>query len=258
MAVYCVYKNKKATSFQTVESFRKKMNFSDDIRLGYAGRLDPMAEGVFLILEGEDNKKQKDFFELDKEYEAEVIFGLSTDSSDVLGVLKNFKKDFTLDENQLFAVISKYIGKIKQKVSIFSAVRVAGKPMFWWAKNNQLDKIETPVYDRDIKDISLLSFYQIDGLNIRDIISESITDLNGHFRQEEIKNIWLDFFNNNLDFSLPMAKFKIVSSSGTFMRQLFDDIGSDIGCGAMILRLKRTRVGKFTLSDCIELSKTAS
>ena len=67
-------------------------------RMGYAGRLDPMAEGVLLILVDEENKKIGQYMGFDKEYTAEFVLGFSSDSNDVLGIAENGKIDNKIDE----------------------------------------------------------------------------------------------------------------------------------------------------------------
>lgn len=249
MAVYCIYKKRKLTSYQAIAKFRHDMKFDKTIKLGYAGRLDPMAEGLFLVLEGEDNKRQKDFFDLDKEYIAEVVFGISTDSGDVLGLVDNNLVNMDFSLANLKEAIKKYTGVIDQKVSNYSAVRVAGKPLFWWAKNNRLIDIEVPVYKRNINSIEVVELSTINSQELEKHIIDSLLDISGHFRQDEILECWKVFFENNPSFVLNKIKFKISCSSGTFMRQLFEDIGRDLGYGAVLISLLRTRIGNYTIED---------
>ncbi|MGZ3512345.1 MAG: tRNA pseudouridine(55) synthase TruB [Thermodesulfobacteriota bacterium] len=50
---------------------------------------------------------------------------------------------------------------------------------------------------------------------------------------------------------LPFVRFKVSCSKGTYIRALGRDIGRKIGCGAHLLRLRRTRSGPFTLGEAI-------
>lgn len=54
-------------------------------------------------------------------------------------------------------------------------------------------------------------------------------------------------------FDLPNIQFQLECSKGTYVRQLAEDIGNDLGCGACISRIRRTSVGPFTLKDTINL-----
>ena len=61
-------------------------------KMTYAGRLDPLASGVLLVLVGEECKKKEKYLGLDKEYELTILFGFSTDSHDVLGLIEDKKE----------------------------------------------------------------------------------------------------------------------------------------------------------------------
>ena len=247
MAVFCVYKPKKMTSYQCVERFRTERGFGPEVVLGYAGRLDPMAEGLFLILEGEDNKRQAEFFGLDKEYEAELVFGIRTDSYDVLGLPDlDFRPSAQFTEkNALGSVLEPYIGTFEQEVPAYSAVRVAGKPLFWWAKQGRLAEIEIPRYPRTIHEIEILSLKTVGSAALQEEIRSAISGIEGHFRQQEIVDAWRVYFAKNVTDDFISAHLRIACSSGTFIRQLVHDIGRDLGCGAIVTRLVRTKIGEY-------------
>jgi len=253
MSVHCIYKNKKITSYQAVESLRAYLNLDKSSKLGYAGRLDPMAEGLFLVLEGDDNKRQKDFFEMDKEYVIEAVFGVGTDTGDVLGFVSSDIRfvDFRIDE--LMRACNKFVGKYFQKVPVYSAVRVQGKPLFWWAKNDKLEEINIPSYERNIFSIDILEKSGIDIKSMRDMVFDSISGVIGHFRQEETSRRWQEFFDSHAREKYIKVILRVNCSSGTFMRQLITDIADSMGMSATIVKLTRTRVGEYDLNDALSL-----
>jgi tRNA pseudouridine55 synthase len=51
---------------------------------------------------------------------------------------------------------------------------------------------------------------------------------------------------------LPLVSFRIVCSTGTYIRSLANDIGEDLGCGAYLSSLCRTRIGEYLLKDAID------
>ena len=59
-----LYKPIGVTPFQLIQQFRIEHPEYQDIKLGYAGRLDPMADGLLLVLVGEENKKRKQYEEM--------------------------------------------------------------------------------------------------------------------------------------------------------------------------------------------------
>ena len=52
---------------------------------------------------------------------------------------------------------------------------------------------------------------------------------------------------------LPMIEFKVVCGKGTYIRSLAHDFGRQLGCGAVLASLNRTRIGKYKLKDASEL-----
>jgi tRNA pseudouridine55 synthase len=52
-------------------------------------------------------------------------------------------------------------------------------------------------------------------------------------------------------FEFPDADVEIECSSGTYIRSLVRDIGEELGCGAVMTRLVRTRIGGFRISDAV-------
>ena len=59
-----------------------------------------------------------------------------------------------------------------------------------------------------------------------------------------------------LEIDLPLVRFRVTCSKGTYIRTLCHDIGEKLGCGAAMEILLRTKVGRFTLDDAITLAQT--
>ncbi len=58
-----------------------------------------------------------------------------------------------------------------------------------------------------------------------------------------------------LDFSLPFVKFFLDCSKGTYVRQIAEDVGAVLGCGACITEIRRTKVGPFTIKEAVSLEE---
>ncbi len=56
-----------------------------------------------------------------------------------------------------------------------------------------------------------------------------------------------------LSFESPLAAFHLDCSKGTYVRQLAEDVGEDLGCGACITEIRRTKVGPFTIQEAVKL-----
>jgi len=55
---------------------------------------------------------------------------------------------------------------------------------------------------------------------------------------------------------LPVLHFRVVCSTGTYIRSLAHDLGQALGCGGYLSSLCRTRIGQFTLSDARNMEET--
>ncbi len=56
-----------------------------------------------------------------------------------------------------------------------------------------------------------------------------------------------------LSFLSPYVKFHLACSKGTYVRQIVDDIGDRLGCGACVTQIERTQVGPFSLKEAVML-----
>lgn len=54
--------------------------------------------------------------------------------------------------------------------------------------------------------------------------------------------------------ALPLVKFRVVCSTGTYIRSLANDFGEALGCGAYLSSLCRTRIGDFLLEDAFSIA----
>ena len=86
--IHIVYKKEAETPLQALVRFRESEQIPQSVPLTYAGRLDPLAEGVLVVLSGEAVHEKDLVNKLDKEYESEFLFGIKTDTYDLLGIPK--------------------------------------------------------------------------------------------------------------------------------------------------------------------------
>jgi tRNA pseudouridine55 synthase len=60
------------------------------------------------------------------------------------------------------------------------------------------------------------------------------------------------------DISLPVLSFKVVCSTGTYIRSLANDFGAALGCGGYLSSLRRTRIGEFEVSEALSMEQFES
>src|SRR6267143_411770 len=89
--VLALYKPQGLTPLEIIEQVRIKQPEYQKVKIGYAGRLDPLAHGVLLLTIGEENKNREKYLQLEKTYQFSVLFGFATDTFDYLGMLKKME-----------------------------------------------------------------------------------------------------------------------------------------------------------------------
>ncbi len=250
-----IYKPIGLTPLQLITKLRKEHEEYKDIKIGFAGRLDPLAHGVMVLMIGEETKNRDKYLNLDKEYEFEVLFGCATDTYDALGYLQNkVTKPIPVDlDEKIKKFINSKIGKQKQAYPPYSSKEVKGKPLFQWARENKLSEIKIPEREIEIHDFELLILNQIPADKIRKRIIENINSVDGDFRQKEILKKWHNFFELNHNQQFTVAKFKINCSRGSYVRSLANELGELVSTGAIALSILRTKVGEYVLQDSIRL-----
>ncbi len=245
-----VWKPVSWTPLEAVLEFKKNIPELRNNVISYAGRLDPMAEGVLLLLVDDENKKRHEYEDLEKTYESEIILGISTDSYDGLGVIESIKlKDVSSEE--INKCLKSFLGKQKQIYPPYSSKAVNGKSLYWWAKNKKLDEIEIPKRDIEIYSTKLLNLEKIDASYLAKNIIEKVKMIEGDFRQDEIIKNWVEFEKKNKELELIKIKIRVACSTGTYIRRIASDLGEKMEVGAFAFSIKRIKVGKFEKEDCI-------
>lgn len=137
-------------------------------KIGHTGTLDPLATGVLVCLIGKYTKLVDLITSYEKEYIAEVKLGIQTDTLDITGnILKEGPVNITQEE--LIKVLNSFIGKYQQTVPKYSAVKINGKKLYEYARNN-ID-IPLPTKEVEIKSIELLEFNE-DTFKIKTLVSK--------------------------------------------------------------------------------------
>ena len=147
--VIVVNKEKDMTSFDVVNEISHLFGIK---KVGHTGTLDPMAEGILIICIGKATKIVELLTAKDKEYVAGVKLGIKTDSYDITGNILDTKE--VKDIENLEEVILSYKKTYLQEVPIYSAVKVDGKKLYEYARNNK--EVELPKKEVTIKKIELL------------------------------------------------------------------------------------------------------
>ena len=192
-------------------------------RIGHTGTLDPFATGVLVILLGKATRLAQFLSGVDKEYEAIIRLGYSTDTGDRTGtpIPGSAAKPVNWTEKEIEAALQHLRGDIDQVPPMYSAKKVEGRKLYELARRGE--SIERKPVRVCIHEFAAIS---PEGQLIKD----------NH--------------DGTFDFHA-----RVSCSSGTYVRTLAEDFGKRLDVGAHLAELKRTRVGDFTISQAITLEE---
>ena len=164
--VIIVNKEKGYTSRDVVNKLNKILKTK---KIGHTGTLDPIATGVLVVCVNEATKLCELLTSSFKEYEATIKLGIKTDTGDITGKVleKSSYPKYTL--NKIKQVLESFLGKSIQEVPIYSAVKVKGKKLYEYARNNE--EVVLPKREIEIKEIELLK-YDNDIIKFRVLVSK--------------------------------------------------------------------------------------
>ncbi|MEA3286458.1 MAG: tRNA pseudouridine(55) synthase TruB [Candidatus Marinimicrobia bacterium] len=149
------------TSFDVV----RKIRYATSIKkVGHAGTLDPFATGVLIVLTGKNTKRQNEFMDMPKTYEAEIKLGHLMDTGDRTGKIIETGSVPELTTTSIVDVLEIFQGEIQQIPPMYSAKKVNGKTLYKLARKGQT--VERQPSTVMIYSIELLS-YQDNTMNLK-------------------------------------------------------------------------------------------
>ncbi len=162
--IILVDKPKDFTSRDVVNIVSKKLKTK---KIGHTGTLDPLATGLLILTIGKGTKISELITSDIKEYIATFKFGIKTDTLDITGnIIDNeYKK---INKQDLLNTLNKFKGTYLQEVPIYSAVKVDGKKLYEYARNNE--EVTLPKKEVTIYELELLEFEE--EIKIRCLVSK--------------------------------------------------------------------------------------
>ena len=149
-----IYKPKGPTSHDIVDQVRK---ITGEKKVGHAGTLDPLAEGVLVIAVGrQSTKKISTIVKKEKEYIAQVKLGETSTTDDEEGEKTKQEVSTNPGLNDIEKVLPQFIGQIQQIPPVYSAIKVKGKKAYQEARKGKLMQLEPRQVE--IKEIELFNY----------------------------------------------------------------------------------------------------
>jgi tRNA pseudouridine55 synthase len=195
------------TSHDVVAMARKRLNTK---RVGHAGTLDPMATGVLVLGVGIATKLLQYITDGKKGYQAVISLGKATHTDDKEGDVISSADTSKISDEQIKSELAKFVGKIKQKPSSVSAIKIDGKSAHQRVRDGEV--LDIPARDVEIFELAVK---QIE--HLADSIEVSI---------------------------------EVTCSAGTYIRAIARDLGDALKVGGHLISLNRTLVSPFTIDQC--------
>jgi len=130
------------TSHKVVSILRKKLDLK---KIGHAGTLDPSASGLLICCVGKATKISQYLMGQNKTYEVDVVLGATSSTYDDEGELTNITST-TPSKEMIEKCVLQFVGKIKQKPPIYSAIKIKGQKLYQYARKG----IEVEIQPRSI------------------------------------------------------------------------------------------------------------
>ena len=144
------------SSFGCLAALKRELRTT---RVGHAGTLDPFATGLLVAVCGCCTKLMAIFQDMPKEYEAEMVFGVRTNTLDPEGDV--VERGATPAENAVTAAAEALRGELHQRPPLFSAIHVGGKRAYDLARSGQevqLTPRRVVIYGVEVLELDLPRF----------------------------------------------------------------------------------------------------
>ena len=178
-------------------------------KIGHAGTLDPMATGVPVLGVNKATRLLGHLALTDKVYTTTVRFGATSTTDDADGEITITKNATNIPLRDLTEAVAKFQGEIEQVPSTVSAIKVDGKRAYELAR--QGETVELKARTVTIEEIDIL--------------------------HAKANDTFLD------------VELEVTCSTGTYIRALARDLGQELNVGALLIKLRRDRVGPFELKN---------
>ncbi len=151
--LFIVNKPAGPSSFDVIRIARRELGVR---KIGHAGTLDPMAEGVLVLGVGRGTKLLGLLSGLGKSYRVRLRLGVRTDTFDRTGKVVEERDASGVTEADLGAALARFRGAVEQVPPMYSALKRDGVPLYKLARNGlEVERSPRPV---EITRLDLVEF----------------------------------------------------------------------------------------------------
>lgn len=217
----CIFKNdgivllNKSRGISSFKAINKLKWIIGSSKVGHAGTLDPIAEGLLIVMINNATKFSDNLMKRDKEYFVELELGYETDTYDIEGeITEKYEGNINISDEKIIEAVNSFAGEIMQVPPMYSAIKINGEKLYELARKG----IEVEREARKVK------IYSIREINV-----------------EHKEKCRISFYTE--------------VSSGTYIRSLVRDIGRKLGVYATMTRLVRTKIDKYSIEESVLLEE---
>lgn len=137
----------KISSFEVIRQLKKIVPVK---KIGHAGTLDPLAEGLLILCTGKKTKSIVEFQDLPKVYTGKMLLGAESPSYDLETPLMTNIPYLHITQEMIEDAVRQFTGEILHKPPVYSAVKFKGKRSYDLAKkgkNPQLSEKKVHIYE---------------------------------------------------------------------------------------------------------------
>jgi tRNA pseudouridine55 synthase len=201
-------------------------------RVGHTGTLDPLATGLLIMLVGHATRLAQFLVADEKEYVAGVRLGIATPTYDSLSLadprteVRGSRPDVLVTLEQIQSRLPDFLGTFPQLPPQFSAKKIDGVRAYDKARKGEA--VDLKPVEVTVRELELLSF--------------------------EPPSPAAEPRTSNLE-DRGLLRLRVAATAGFYVRSLAHDIGLALGCGGHLEALRRTRVGRFRITDAATLDQ---
>jgi tRNA pseudouridine(55) synthase len=243
-----LWKKLGSTPLEAIEEFRIEQGIGSEVKMTYAGRLDPAAQGELLVLIGNKCKEKDNYLGLDKTYKFQILIGPETDTLDLLGLVSSENnleaRPLNKDEDLIRSISRDLVGAHQLPYPAYSSKTVEGKPLWQYAREGDYDGLLiqnlVPINRFIIHDLKFVNFKKTEGADLVKYVETLVQKVSGDFRQDQVVAKWRNTID--LDFDYQILEFEVVVSAGAYVRQIAQRILEKIGKIGVVFSIVRTKI----------------
>jgi len=228
----CIFKNdgivllNKSRGISSFKAINKLKWIIGSGKVGHAGTLDPIAEGLLIVMINNATKFSDNLMKRDKEYFVELELGYETDTYDTEGeITEKYEGDINISDEKILEVINSFTGEIMQVPPMYSAIKINGEKLYELARKGiEVERQPRKIKIYSIREINIeqnkISFYAevSSGTYIRSLVRDIGRKLGVYATMTRLVRTKIDKYSINESVSLEEIEKKLNNQ-----KEIFED-----------------------------------